>query len=263
MRIIVQQLGDGVLGRWATTSRILAIAGTACALALRPSAWPVTTRDVLARQVYFTAIEAVRSISVIAAFVGIAIVVQAQVWLIKFGQTAYLGPLLVAVIVRELGPLLTSFVVIGRSGTAVTAELATMRVNREDRVLEAQGVDPFSYLVMPRGLGMMISVLCLTLVFIIVSFFSGYLFGILMGITEQDPLTFAESLMMHLTFADVMNVLAKTLLSGALTGAICCNEGLGVSGATTEVPQAAGRALLRSVFALFTTAFIISLVSYL
>lgn len=256
---IINKLGTDTVGRWNATTHVLAIAGTACFLACRPGTWPITSRDVLARQVYFTAIEAVRSISLIAMFVGVGIVVQAQVWLMKVGQSALLGPLLVAVIVRELGPLLTCFVVIGRSGSAVTAELATMRVNREDHVLDSQGIDPFTYLVVPRVLGMMISILSLSVVFIIVSFVSGYLFGVLMGITEQDPLTFASSLMLHVSFFDVLNVLAKSLITGALTGAICCSEGLRISGAVTEIPQAAGRTLLRCVFALFTTSFIISL----
>ena len=260
---LIQCLGTWAIGTWEAVTRILAIVGASCALAARPSSWPLTTRDVFARQVYFTAIEAVRSVSIIAVFVGISVVVQAQVWLTKVGQSALLGPLLVAVVVRELGPLLTNFVVIGRSGTAVTAELATMRLNREDRVLDAQGIDPVVYLVMPRVLGMMISVLSLTVVFIMVSFVSGYLFGMLIGATDQSPIGFAQTIMRNASLTDVFNVLAKTLIPGALTGAICCNEGMSVEGAATEVPQVAGRAVLRSVFALFTTSFVISLVSYL
>ncbi|MDA1044962.1 MAG: hypothetical protein O3C57_07045 [Verrucomicrobia bacterium] len=60
MKGLIQRLGTWAIGGWASVTRILAIVGASCALAVRPSSWPLTTRDVLARQVYFTAIEAVR-----------------------------------------------------------------------------------------------------------------------------------------------------------------------------------------------------------
>lgn len=258
----------GRLGVWAVAwlrgvTYLLAVAGTVLAVAVRPRYWPPAVRNVLARQILFTGYEATRFVSLIAFLVGVSIVVQTQVALVKFGQSGYLGPILVMVIIREVGPLLTNFVVIGRSGTAMATEMANMKVNGEIPVLDAQGLDPFLYLVVPRVLGAAISIFCLTIIFIVVSFVSGYLSGLLMGANTGDPAMFAHTVFGALTQADVLNLLIKSFVPGLLMGAICCTEGLGVKGAITEVPQAATRAVVRSTGALFITSALVSLVTYL
>lgn len=230
---------------------------------LRPSVWPRTTRNVLARQILFTGVEAIPFIALVGLLVGASVVLQAQVWLSRVGQSDLLGPLLIAVVVRELGPLLTNFVVIGRSGAAITTELGIMRVNGEVDLLDAQGLDPFLYLVLPRVLGVMVSVFCLALVFILVAMISGFLFAYLLGMTNLVPGLFFGDLLRALTPADMVNVLAKTLLPGMLVGIITTREGLSIDPVFTQVPQAVTRALMRSVAALFITSAVISVLTYI
>jgi phospholipid/cholesterol/gamma-HCH transport system permease protein len=138
-----------------------------------------------------------------------------------------------------------------------------MKVNGEVHALDAQGIDPFIYLVVTRALGMAVSVFCLTIVFIVVSFTSGYLSGVLMGATSMDPMQFNDTVFRALSQADVLNVILKTFIPGLLTGVICCTEGLSVGTAITEVPQAATRGVVRSTTALFITSALVSLVTYL
>ena len=256
----------GAVGRhqrekWAYYRRLSALLSTVVFLSLRPGTFRRTVRNVLARQILFTGFEAARFVSLVAFLIGIAVVVQAQLWLTKVGQSALLGPVLVMVIVRELGPLLVNFIVIGRSGTAVATELGSMNVAGEVRVLDAQGLDPLVYLVIPRTLGVAISVFCLTVVFIVVSFLSGYLSGLILGGAGQPGL-FLQSVFRAITPADVGSLIAKTLVPGLLTGIICCSEGLSVNLAITEVPQAATRAVVKSVTALFLTSVLISVFTY-
>ncbi|MFH0878429.1 MAG: ABC transporter permease [Lentisphaerota bacterium] len=259
----IGKLGDHTLGRLRTVNHLVSVIWAVLCFSVHPYAWPRTVKNVLARQILFTGYEAVRFISTIALMVGISIVVQTQVWLNAVGQSGLLGPVLVMVIVREVGPLLANFVVIGRSGTAIATELANMNVNGEVRVLDALGLDPFTYLVIPRVLGVALSVFCLTVVFVVVSFVSGYVFGVLMGSTAGDPLKFLNSVLKSISPADVFNLLAKTFIPGLLTGAICCVEGLSVSASVTEVPQAATRAVVRSITSLFVTSALVSLLTYL
>ncbi len=256
-------IGSSVRRRWQGAATLAGVVAAIAFLALRPRYWPRTVRNVLVRQIFFTGVEATRFIALIALAAGLGVVLQAQVWLTRVGQSALIGPLLVAVIVRELGPLLTNFVVIGRSGTAITTELATMRVNGEIRTLDAQGLDPFPYLVLPRVLGVMVSVFCLTVVFIAVSLASGYLAAMAMGAAPGGPGLFAQGVFSAVAPADIANLMAKTAVPGMLTGAICCLEGLSIEGAATEVPQAAGRAVVRSVGALFLSSAIVSVLTYL
>ena len=214
------------------------------------------------RQVLFTGVEALRFVLMIAFLVGVSVVVQAQLWLGTFGQSELLGPILVAVLVREAGPLLVNFVVIGRSGTAIATELGNMRVNNEVRVLDAQGLDPMVYLVMPRVLGVVVSVFGLTVAFIAVSCLSGYVCGLVAGVSPTDPMMFVNSVFRAMGPADFHNLIAKTVIPGALTGAICATEGLRIRGSITEVPQAATRGVVRSIAALFIVSAVVSVLTY-
>lgn len=259
----VARMGKWAVGWMTGLSRLLAVAWTVLATAVQPRYWPPPVRNVLARQILFTGYEASRFISLIALLAGVAVVVQTQVALTKVGQSGLLGPILVMVIIREVGPLLTNFVVIGRSGTAMTTELANMKVNGEVDLLDAQGLDPFLYLVLPRALGAAISIFCLTIIFIAVSFTSGFLSGLLLGANTGNPEAFVRSIFGAVTKADVFNLLIKSFVPGLLMGSICCLDGLSVGGAITEVPQAATRAVVRSTAALFITSALVSLVTYL
>ena len=173
-----------------------------------------------------------------------------------------LGPILVTVIVRELGPLLVNFVIVGRSGTAIAVEMANMRVLGEIRVLDAQGLDPILYLAMPRVLGMMTAVFCLSIHFTVIALSSGFVVGTLAGIGGDQLAEFLNSVLKAVGPADVCNLLAKTLLTPMLTAVICVSEGVGIKGSITEVPQAATRAVVRSVTTLFVMSALISVLTY-
>ena len=255
--------GSGFLHRWLFVRYITAIVATVVAKSLRPSSWPLTTRNVLARQVLFTGFDALRFVGFVAIMIGLAVVVQAQLWLNKVGQSELLGPILVAVVVRELAPLLTNVIVIARSGTAISTELGNMNVSGEVHVLDSLGLDPFMYLLMPRVLGVAISVFCLTVFFIFMAFLSGYLAGMLLSISSGQPSVFFGSVLNALQPADVVNLLVKTLVPGLLTGAICANEGFGVHVSITEVPQATTRAVVRSITTLFIVSGITSALTYI
>ena len=247
-------LGHHTITRFRSVTYLLAVAFAVLQAAVKPRHWPRPVRNVLARQILFTGYEAARFVALIALLVGLSVVLQAQMFLRKFGQSDLLGPILVMVLIREIGPLLTNFVVIGRSGTAIATEMASMKVNGEVRVLDAQGLDPFLYLVLPRVLGTALSIFCLSVIFVSVAFLSGFFSGLLLGAQTGGPGVFVDSVFSSMTKADVINLLIKSFAPGLLTGVICCTEGLSVQGALTEVPQAASRAVVRSMIALFITS---------
>jgi phospholipid/cholesterol/gamma-HCH transport system permease protein len=98
-------------------------------------------------------VEPIGFVCAVAVFVGISVVVQLAFWTGEAGQSQLLGPLLVAVVARELGPILTNVVVIVRSSSAMATELGVLKINGEVQALEARGCDPFLHLVLPRVLG--------------------------------------------------------------------------------------------------------------
>ena len=249
------------MGRWRDWRDVLAVGATVAALAVRPRHWPRTTRDVLARQVLFTGVQAVGLVVAVACVVGVSVVFQAQLWLTRVGQRGLLGPLLVALIVREVAPVLANLVVILRSAGAVTAEMANMKLSGEVHLLDGQGLDPLVYLVMPRVVAMVVSTVGLAVAFVAVSLASGFAFEWAIGAGGGGA--DVNGVFASVGVADVSNLAIKTAVSPAVTAVICCVEGLGVAGATTEVPRATTRGLQRSVVALFVVAAVVSLLTYL
>lgn len=260
---VLGAIGAGTRERAGRAARITALVWAVLVQAARPRTWTAPLRNVLARQVLFTGLEATSFVSLIALIVGVLVVVQAQYWLVRLGQAALIGPILTAVVVREVGPLLTNFVVIARSGTAISTELANMKVHGEIRTLDAMGVDPFIYLVIPRVLGVAASTFCLTVVFLAVTFIGGFLCLWAIELGDVDLGLFFGNIFGAIGIRDVFSLLAKSILPGMMTGAICCDEGLAVGAAATEVPIAATRGVIRSVAALFVTSLLISLMAYL
>lgn len=174
-----------------------------------------------------------------------------------------LGPLLVAVVARELSPVLIGIVVIVRSGSAMATELGIMKIGGRVHVLEAQGISPFLYLVMPRVLAAAVSTFCLTVIFILVALASGYLFRATVGKGSRDFLLFANTVTSAVRPTDVFAILSKSILPGLYAGASCCISGLGVGGSLTEVPQATQRALVRSIAGLFVISIAVSFLTYI
>ena len=242
---------------------LAAVLATSLCLSVQPRRWWRTVRGVLARQVLLFGVESLPFILIVGVLVGISVVVQLNVWTGKIGQSQTLGQLLVLVVARELGPLFANFVLIVRGGSAIATELGIMKVGGEVRVLEAQGIEPLLFLVMPRVLAMAVSAFCLTVIFVFVAFASGYGFGAFIGQANADPAVFVNSVFRAVHPFDAIGFLVKCLLPALLTAVICSTEGLSVEGGVTEVPLAAKRALARSLAALFVTSAGISLLTYL
>ena len=260
---VMGRLGAGVWAQWDEVRQAAALIGTVLWVCVRPRYWRRTGRNLFARQVLAIGVEPLGFVCGVAVFVGITVVVQLSFWVGEAGQSQLLGPLLVAVVARELGPVLINLVVIGRSGSAMTTELGVLKLNGEVRALEAQGNDPFLHLVRPRVLGMAVSTFCLTIIFILVALASGYMFGAIAGKGSRDLLLLANSVSSAIRPKDVLAILAKSILPGLYTSASCCIGGLDVGASLTEIPQVTQRALVRSVAGLFVISTVVSLLTYI
>jgi phospholipid/cholesterol/gamma-HCH transport system permease protein len=248
---LVDALGARVIGMAGHANAIATIIGYALyRLTLGVKGINRETWRVLTKQIMFSGVDALTFVTWIAFLTAATVVFQAHV-LVEFGQQDLLGKLLVSTVLRELGPLMCAVILIGRSGTAVAAELGNMQVNGEIDTLEAMGVDPFEYLVVPRLAGMMVSLFALSVFFVFFSLAGGYLMGALWTPGAPTASEFCWILTKHLTVWDMPLFLAKTLIPGLMIAAINCHEGFAVSGDVTEVPRAASRGVVRAVSTVF------------
>ena len=260
---VISKLGGSFWSQWDELRHAAAVIGTALGLAILPRYWARPVRKLFARQVLAVGVEPFTFVCGVAVFVGFSVVVQLAFWTGKAGQSQLLGPLLVAVVARELGPILTNIVVIVRSSSAMATELGVLKINGQVSVLEGQGNDPFLHLVMPRVLGVAVSTLCLTIAFILVALLSGYFFGAWLGTGSRDMWFFTNSVLNALHPQDIISILAKSILPALFTSASCCIGGLGVGESVTNIPHATQRALTRSIAGLFVISAVVSLLTYL
>jgi phospholipid/cholesterol/gamma-HCH transport system permease protein len=204
-----------------------------------------TVFSVVSAQIYFTGFQALPLISVLALASGGIVILQSSSNLSLLGGGALLGDLMVAIIVRELAPLLTALIVIARSGTAVASEIGNMRVNREIEALEAMGIHPLSYVVFPRLVGGIVSVVCLAVYFVVIACMGGYMFTSLLHNIQFS--FFIDSLAHSFTSADVGLFFLKNTFSGAIIFMISCYQGFLVKQSPHEVPQVTTKAVVNSV----------------
>jgi phospholipid/cholesterol/gamma-HCH transport system permease protein len=198
--------------------------------------------------VWFTALQAIPLVFILASILSFLVISQATRELGRIGATELVGRLIVVVIVRELGPLLTALAVAGRSGSAIAAELATNKVMGELNALRAMGIDPLQYHVLPRLGAAILSVFSLIVVFDLVAIFSGLVAASYSGMTAAR---YFFIVLESLTFRDVLLTALKGVIFGAIVGTIPCFRGLSIRGRPTEVPVAASQAVVVSIIAIF------------
>ena len=220
-----------------------------------------TVLSVVSSQVYFTGFQALPLISVLAVATGAICVLETYAQLQLIGQAGMVGNLLIVIIVREVGPLLTALIVVARSGTAVATEIGNMRANREIEALETMGINPLSYIVFPRLLGGTLSVVCLAFYFNVVALFGGFLVARLL---KDMPFTFYTNLLASaLTVDDIGMFLLKNFFSGMIIFVVCCYQGMSVKQSAHEVPQATTKAVVNSIIYVVVFNMGISLLFYL
>jgi phospholipid/cholesterol/gamma-HCH transport system permease protein len=216
--------------------------------------------SVLFKQVLFTGVDAMPLIALVSLAIGGIAIIQSLTVLPQFGGEAMVGNILITVIVRELGPLLTCFIVIGRSGTAITAEIGNMVVSHEIEALEAMGVDPIQYIVIPRVFGMTASLVALNVYFDIFAIIGGFLVSKLVLVTSLA--IFLQRILESMVISDVTISLLKGFIFGILTSLICTFQGFRVKFSSTEVPQMTTKAVVNAITALFLADGLITFIYY-
>lgn len=218
------------------------------------------SRKVLSMQILFTGVEAVGVIAVMSLALGAVIIVQGLSLLPQLGQSSLIYTLLIIVITRELGPLLTAFVVAARSGTAIATELGNMVINHEVEAYMSAGINPVSYLVVPRFIGVTVSTFVLNLYFNVFGLIGSFL------VTQfTHPVRFSEyygGLLAALSATDVATSLIKSVVFGAIISTVATYYGFKVERAPTEVPQMAIHAVGRGVVLCIVADAVITILYY-
>ncbi len=200
------------------------------------------------RQIYFSGNQALHIIGFIGLLLGV--IVSTQTFSVAGGDSSLVVKVMAWVIVWEIGPLFAAIIIIARSGSAIAVELAQMQVSGEIYSLEQMAIDPLDYLVVPRILGVSISVVALTAYFQIVAVVGGLaVSSMFMNVAFFDQIDrFLELVNPWLLLGGVM----KSLVFGFVIATIACYHGISAGTSASVVPQAAIKAVIRAMLAVFT-----------
>jgi phospholipid/cholesterol/gamma-HCH transport system permease protein len=195
---------------------------------------------------------------VMAFFVGMVLALQTGVELQKYGSQNIIGAIVGHSMVRELGPVMTSFLVAGRVGSAMAAELGVMTVYEEIDALRTLDIDPVRYLAMPRFIACLICVPALVIYSDVIGIFGGALISNLHPQIFVSYATYYDSLTDALKIKEVGTGLTKALVFGAIIALVSCYVGFGTSGGARGIGESTTRSVVLSFMLILVADYILT-----
>jgi len=210
MFFLFEKIGDHILYYLDYAGRITIFLGQCLCRVITP---PYKIFPVL-QQINFIGARSIFVIFFTGGFTGMVLALQGYYTLRKFGSEGLLGSAVALSLLRELGPVLAALMVIGRAGSAITAEIGIMRNTEQIDALECMAVDPLRYLMAPKFIAAVISMPLLTAIFDVVGIFGGYLVGgLMLGVNGG---TYFQGMYHSVDWNDIEMGLIKSLVFGLL-----------------------------------------------
>ncbi|MFZ0637491.1 MAG: ABC transporter permease [Candidatus Acidiferrales bacterium] len=205
-------------------------------------------------------VEALPILSLITFFVGVILALQAAYELRRFGAISFVANAVGVSLTRELGPLMTAILVIGRSGSAFAAEIGTMKVSEEIDALETMALDPVRFLVAPKLVAMLLMMPCLTTWADFMGITGGAIFGVsAAGFTFPS---YYHATLNALLTRDIISGLIKSVMFGLVITAVGCQEGFMTGLGSEQVGRSTTTAVVKSIFLVIIVDFIFTALFY-
>ncbi|MGH8298744.1 MAG: MlaE family ABC transporter permease [Steroidobacteraceae bacterium] len=240
-------IGRRAVMLWHDMLGALAFLGRLTGTAIHALAHPKGLRPIaVARQVYDTGITAIPIVALIAFLISVIIAYMSAQQLRSFGAEIYVVDLVTIGVLRELGVLLTAIIVAGRSGSAFAAEIGTMKLNEEVDALRATGVNPFEALVLPRVLGLVISLPLLTVIADLVGLIGG---AVLCASLLHMPLDqYVNRVSQAISPSTFWAGLVKAPVFAVLIAMAGTHRGMQVRGSSRELGRLTTAAVVQAIF---------------
>ncbi|MFQ6110620.1 MAG: MlaE family ABC transporter permease [Nitrospinota bacterium] len=205
-------------------------------------------------------VEAVPIVFLITFSTGLIIAMQSAYQLRRFGALVFTANLVGVAMTRELAPLITAIVVAGRSGSAIAAELGTMKVSEEVDALNTMGLNPVRFLVVPRMLALVLVLPCLT----VFADFMGIFGGLVLAVTQLElgSARYLNQTVEALVLADFLTGLVKSFVFALIIGQVGCYQGLRVEGGAGGVGRNTTASVVASIFLIILADLIFTALFY-
>jgi len=177
----------------------------------------------IVQQLYYIGARSTLIILLVGLFTGMVLGLQSYHALVKVGAQGALGTLVALSLVRELGPVLTAIMITARAGSAITAEIGSLRISEQIDALDTMRVDPLRYLISPRITASIISFPLLTAVFDLVGILGGYISGVLL--LGANAGTYFYRVQASVEMKDITDGFIKAMVFAVIVSTVCCFEG--------------------------------------
>ena len=253
----LEALGGTILSFLGELGGITRMGLEALLLALLPPYRP----SLLLRQMDFVGVGSFLIIAITGFFTGAVFTLQSNLAFRMFGAEGFTGATVALSLTRELSPVLAALMVAGRAGSAMAAEIGTMRVTEQIDALEVMAVNPVRYLVSPRLLASAVMLPCLCMTYNVIGMVGSWLVGVrFLGI---DDSVFWTRVFLYVDPSDIINGLIKAGCFGVILSVVGCYRGFHAKGGAEGVGRATTHAVvIASVTILISDYFITSLLEY-
>jgi phospholipid/cholesterol/gamma-HCH transport system permease protein len=220
---------------------------------------PLSRKNFFAQTV-FSGLDSLIIVFFVNFFLGIVLAMQSAYQLEQLGATIYVAALVGVSMTREIGPVLTSLVIAGRVGAAITAEISTMKVTEQVEALETISLNPVRYLVVPRFLALVLMLPCLVVLGDIVGMFGGFVVGVCN--LNLSPGLYIDTTIEFLTVKDIMTGLFKSAVFAAIIAMIASYQGLSTEGGAEGVGRSTTRSVVNSFILIIVADAIMTAIFY-
>ncbi len=211
-------------------------------------------------QMTFVGVRSVIIVFFVDVFTGIVIAMQTAYQLQQMGAVIYVASLVAIALCRELSPVLTALVVAGRVGSAIAAELGTMKVSEQIEALDTMAINPVRFLAVPRFLALLLMLPCLTVLGDIAGILGGYIVGT--GSLHISPDLYMQTTFKFLKLKDIYTGLTKSVVFSIIIALIGCYEGLNTRGGAEGVGRGTTRSVVISFILIILADCVITAIFY-
>lgn len=208
-------------------------------------------------QLYEVGVASLPVVAITGFSTGLVLAAQSFYQLSDKGLASVTGLMVTKAMMTELGPVLTAFMVTGRVGAAMCAELGTMRVTEQIDALQTMSVNPNRYLIAPRFIAGIFMMPLLTIFSIVMGILGGYLISIYYF--DMAPITYYDPIPLHVTYFDLFTGIVKGFIFGVLILTIACFKGMRTEGGAAGVGRSTTSSVVITYCAILFTNFFITL----
>lgn len=218
----------------------------------KPPSW-----DLIREQLYNLGVMSFTVVAITGFTTGFVLAAQSFYQLGSKGLSGITGVLVAKSMITELGPILTAFMITGRAGAAMCAELGSMKVTEQIDAIKSMAVNPYAYLIAPRFIAGIFMIPLLTLFSILMGIFGGYLIAV--NYFHLSPLVYFQPMKIHITSFDVLTGMIKAVVFSMIMVTVCCYKGMKTTGGAAGVGKSTTQSVVTSYILILISDFFLTM----